>query len=178
MEAEITLPESEFFAENTQITIIPNFKHQGMSLLSGFYGPFRPSVSISVPLWLGIYLKRQQKCHIIPPAWMDIEVLKAKFQEERAKEDFSEIDFYYMEISSLILTHAKDDVNNHAPVCRLIQDIHNLRTSKTRDGLQKLTPDTSSVHLRNVASIELQGIRRMLPATYDSINLIRKSESN
>ena len=67
MEAEITLPESEFFAENTVITIIPNFKHQGMSLVAGVYGPFRPSVPISVPLWLGIFLKRQQKCHIIPP---------------------------------------------------------------------------------------------------------------
>ena len=68
METEITMQESEFFAENTQITIIPNFKHQGMLLLCGNIGPFRPSVPITVPLWLGIFFKRQQKCHIIPPA--------------------------------------------------------------------------------------------------------------
>lgn len=177
METEITMQECEFFAENTLITIIPNFKQQGMPLLCGFFGPFRPSVPISVPFWLAIFLKRQQKCHIIPPPWMDLEVLKLKFQFESQNEDFSDIDYYYMEISSLLFVHAKDDVNNHTTVCRLIQDLHNLRTSKIRIGLQKLTPNTSFIQLTNIASIELQAIRRLLPATYDGLDHIRKSEA-
>ena len=94
METEITMQESEFFAENIPITIIPNFRHSGMELLCGTYGPFRPSVPITVPFWLAIFLKRQQKCHIIPPPWMDLEVLKNKFQFERDNEDFSEVDYY------------------------------------------------------------------------------------
>ena len=109
---------------------------------------------------------------------MDLEVLKAKFQEERGKEEFSELDFYYMEISSLLLAHAKDDVSNHAPVGRLIQDLYNLRASKIRNGLQKLTPGTSFIRLTHISSIELQFIRRLLPATYDCMNHIRKSEAN
>lgn len=178
MENEITLPESEFFAENTKITIIPNFRHSGFQILSGFYGPLRPSVAIEVPLWLGVFLKRQQKCRIIPPAWMDLQVLKDKFEEERKKEEFSELDFYYMEISSLLLAHAKEDIPNHVLICRLIQDLQDLRTSKIRNSLQKITVENLYANFKDIASIELQAIRRLLPATYDSIDYMRKTENN
>jgi GINS complex subunit 2 len=169
MESEITLPESEFFAENTKITIIPNFKHTGFNVLSGFYGPIKPSSALEVPLWLGIFLKRQQKCKIIPPAWMDLQALKDKFEEERKEEGFAELDFYYMEIASLLLAHAKDDITSHVLVCRLVEDLHNLRSAKVRNNLQKLSPENLYGKFNNLASIELQSIRRILPVTYDSL---------
>ena len=173
MDLDISLSESEFFSENTQIAINPNFRHQGMSLLSGTFGPFRPSVPVTVPLWLGIYLKRQQKCHIIPPAWMDSQVLKDKFRLEEEQESFTEIDFYYMEISSLLLTYAKDDIENQAVVCRLIQDLHDLRTSKIRNSLQKIDPNAKTLQLNNIASIELHLIRKLLPATLDIVKRLK-----
>ena len=104
---------------------------------------------------------------------MDLQVLKTKFQEESVKDEFSELDYYYMEISSLLLANAKDDINNHSSVCRLIQDLQNLRASKIRKGLEKLTPSTSYIQLTNIASFELQAIRRLLPATYDGIDHIK-----
>jgi GINS complex subunit 2 len=176
MESEITLPESEFFAENTKITIIPNFRHPGFNILSGTYGPIKPASALEVPLWLGIFLKRQQKCKIIPPAWMDLQVLKDKFEEERKEEGFAELDFYYMEISSLLLTHAKDDIASHVLVCRLIEDLHNLRSAKVRNKLQDLSHGSLYNKLTNLASIELQSIRRILPATYDSLYQINNPD--
>lgn len=40
----------------------------------------------SVPLWLAIHLRKQQKCRIVPPTWMDKEVLdEIKEAEKRMK---------------------------------------------------------------------------------------------
>lgn len=40
----------------------------------------------SVPLWLAIHLRKQQKCRIVPPAWMDKDVLdEIKEAEKRMK---------------------------------------------------------------------------------------------
>ena len=35
-------------------------------------GPFSPAIPVEVPLWMAINLKQRQKCHIQPPAWMDV----------------------------------------------------------------------------------------------------------
>ena len=37
----------------------------------GNYGPFRPPMKASVPLWMAIVLKRKLKCNVVPPDWMD-----------------------------------------------------------------------------------------------------------
>ena len=55
-------------------------------------------------MWLAVYLKRRAKCRISPPLWLNSEYLADKLAEEKAiKEQFSELHFYFEEISSLIL---------------------------------------------------------------------------
>lgn len=36
-----------------------------------------------VPLWLAIHLRKQQKCRIVPPVWMDIDRLEEIKEEEK-----------------------------------------------------------------------------------------------
>ena len=52
-----TPQEGEFFAEETLIEIIPNFRGDRLSFVSGEFGPFKPAKPVEVPLWLAVHLK-------------------------------------------------------------------------------------------------------------------------
>lgn len=78
--------EVEFLAEKEQISIVPMFSHTIIHLISGDVGPFRASLPVKVPLWLGINLKQQRKCKIYPPDWMNVDVLETIKEEEKASK--------------------------------------------------------------------------------------------
>lgn len=65
--------------------IIPSFKYpKKLTLISGDFGPFVPSIPIKVPLWMALNLKRQQKCTIIIPRWV-IDLIKlSEVQDDKA----------------------------------------------------------------------------------------------
>lgn len=75
--------EIEFIGENRISSIIPNFSHDKIFLICGEFGPFRAGLPMNVPLWLAVMLKQKQKCRIVPPDWMDIEVLENIKEEEK-----------------------------------------------------------------------------------------------
>lgn len=78
--------EIEFIGENCMIGIIPNFSFDPIHLICGSFGPFRAGLPVHVPLWLGIHLRKQQKCRIVPPEWMDVDHLEdIKEEEKRSK---------------------------------------------------------------------------------------------
>ena len=62
----------EFLAEDGLVEIVPAFhyEHQ-LNLITGDFGPFRPSVPVKVPMWLAINLHRQNKCSIVSPNWVN-----------------------------------------------------------------------------------------------------------
>lgn len=41
------------------------------------------AVAVHVPLWLGIHLRKQQKCRLVPPEWMDLETLEDIKEDEK-----------------------------------------------------------------------------------------------
>jgi GINS complex subunit 2 len=178
MEIENSMSEMEFYAENRLITIKPNFSGEEMQLISGTFGPFRPAVAIEVPIWLAIHLKKQQKCTIIPPPWMDMEVLRAKVEEERKTSEFTEIEYHYMEIAQLLIAHAKDDIKNKSIISRLLQDFFNIRTSKIEKSLLNLSYESYAINLTNIGAIEIQTLRKLLVSTYTSVAQIRSYETN
>lgn len=51
-----------------------------------FTGPFRAGLPLHIPLWLAIHMKKQQKCRIVPPSWIDKDILEdAKEFEKRTQ---------------------------------------------------------------------------------------------
>jgi len=46
-------------------------------------GPFKAGLPLHIPLWLAIHLRKQQKCRIVPPNWMDRDILEDKKEEEK-----------------------------------------------------------------------------------------------
>ncbi|KER30467.1 hypothetical protein T265_03080 [Opisthorchis viverrini] len=74
-------------------------------------GPFYPNVPVTVPLWVAVYLRQQQKCRIIPPDWMTVERLtQCKDREESDSNCTDPPHRQYMEITTLLLHHAPDDM--------------------------------------------------------------------
>lgn len=76
----------EFIGEKCMISIIPNFSNEPLHLVYGSVGPFRAGFPVFVPLWLAAHLRKQQKCRIVPPEWMEMETLEEiKEEEKRSK---------------------------------------------------------------------------------------------
>lgn len=46
-------------------------------------GPFRAGLPMHVPLWLAIHMKKQQKCRIVPPVWIDRDLLEDQKELEK-----------------------------------------------------------------------------------------------
>jgi GINS complex subunit 2 len=40
-------------------------------------------IPVHVPLWLAIHLRKQQKCRLVPPEWMDKDLLEELKEEEK-----------------------------------------------------------------------------------------------
>lgn len=59
-----TPAESEFFAEQELIEIVPNFRGNKLEFIQGTFGPFKPAKPVNVPLWLAVYLKQRKRCDI------------------------------------------------------------------------------------------------------------------
>lgn len=110
---------------------------------------------ISVPLWLAVTLKKSKKCHIKLPDWMQESELKNILKEEKANEGFYHgLPFYYREISKIIFDIDAENMN-HKNIRILIQDIEDVRESKTKRGLKSIQPSTYIVHLNNISSNQL-----------------------
>eukprot|EP01052_Picozoa_sp_SAG31_P006186 SAG31_NODE_282_length_18516_cov_9.338600_4_plen_95_part_00 len=67
--SNLSVEDLEFQAENTLIDVVPNFREDTMHMIVGDFGPFRPSMPVTVPLWLAIMLKKMRKCRIKAPEW-------------------------------------------------------------------------------------------------------------
>lgn len=110
---------------------------------------------IGVPLWLASTLKKSKKCRIKLPEWMNENELKNILQQEKENETFyNGLPFYYREISKIIFDIDSESVN-HKNIRVLIQDIEDVRESKTKKGLKQLVSSTYIVHLNNISSNQL-----------------------
>jgi GINS complex subunit 2 len=98
-----SINELEFLAENIIIEIIPNFKKDELNLLCGKFGPFKPNRPTKVPLWLALQYKKNRKCRIVPPGWLEFEILANKVEQEKNNENnLQELTFYFFEILLLL----------------------------------------------------------------------------
>lgn len=43
-----------------------------LATLQGAFGPFRPQIQATVPIWLAVLLKKRGKCSVQPPEWMSV----------------------------------------------------------------------------------------------------------
>ena len=81
---DFQIQQLELFAEmNTHVGILPEFSEsEELFLLSGEISAFKANHEMTVPLWLALLLKKQQKCKILPLFWMNEKHLQELYAAE------------------------------------------------------------------------------------------------
>ncbi|XP_053665074.1 probable DNA replication complex GINS protein PSF2 [Anopheles marshallii] len=171
--------ELEFIGENSLISVIPNFNHGSIYLISGTIEPFRGGTPLYVPLWLGIHLRQQQKCRIVAPHWMDIDLLEDIKETEKRVSSFTKMpsDNYMVE-AKLILSTAPEDVPSSDVIKTLIKDIYDVRCAKLRTTVESFIKSDKAhkVNLENVTVLELHTIQPLLPHVMDFLCRIEQTK--
>ncbi|KAF2720796.1 GINS complex, PSF2 component [Polychaeton citri CBS 116435] len=67
----LTPSEAGFLCEMEMVTVIPRQRLDELELLGGHTETLQPPFPASLPLWLALLLKKQQRANISPPPWMD-----------------------------------------------------------------------------------------------------------
>lgn len=102
---------------------------------------------MEVPLWLAVMLRKNERCKIQAPSWMDVDFLTAKKTEGEGQnqvrfffflrtrkvkfdshffcsfflQEFVEMPFHYREIGKQLLAVARHDIQDAAKVENLIE---------------------------------------------------------
>ncbi|GAN10834.1 DNA replication complex gins protein psf2 [Mucor ambiguus] len=187
-QASFTPSEIEFIAGNEKIHIIPKAKFAKMNFIQGKIGPFQPPLSIEVPTWLALLMKKNDKCSIVCPDWLNIDHLRKRQEEEEKDEEFSKLPFHYMEISQMLLetyvylcvltvrcstTHlipqcsASDDIPNAEQIRKLLKDLRETRQAKSRTGLAVL--DDKWLGMNNLSLMEINEIRPFFTRAFNEM---------
>ncbi|KAF5387666.1 hypothetical protein D9615_000599 [Tricholomella constricta] len=153
----ITPPELELISSQQLLEIVPLISMERTAFISGAYGPLRPPNKAIVPIWMAVNLKSKKKCHIVAPAWLNVDFLQDRLNYETSKPGFSDLPFRFMEISKVLLDVASDDLEDPDKLRSLLKDLREARQAKSRDGLKRL--DHSELSLPNLSSMEINEIR-------------------
>ncbi|KAI8434657.1 hypothetical protein MSG28_003190 [Choristoneura fumiferana] len=168
--------EIEFIGENRVVSIIPNFTYEKIYLICGEFGPFRAGLPMNVPLWLAVMLKQKQKCRMVPPDWMDIEVLENIKEEEKRSRFFTKMpNEHYMVEAKLILGNAPEDVPRASEIKTIIKDIWDIRMSKLRTSIDTLMKSGGNYgRLDHLTMMEINSVKPLLPEAMDELYRIEK----
>jgi GINS complex subunit 2 len=168
-----TASDSEFFAEETIVTITSAIDHPIFYFISGNFGPLVAGLPCELPLWLAINLRRKQKCTIEIPQWMSVESLENFVEKERSEENFEQLPFHYLEIAHLLLNFAKEEIHMYDRVCALVQDLENIRKDRCRLGmLQNASTVRQGERIfvskwQNICSMEIHSFETFLTESMD-----------
>lgn len=176
--------ETNFIAEETIVTIIPNLDHPILQFVSGNFGPFQSGLPCHVPLWLALNLRKRGKCTIKTPEWLIAARLEQFVEQEKASRTLGNLPYFYMEVGHLLLTQAQDDIQDAEKVSSLLQDLENIRMDRLRLGIA-MTAETVnkddavvSTTLNNISAMEINSIRDFFLHSLDSFNWLKPSDNN
>lgn len=114
--------ELEFLAEDTVIDIIPNFRSKvERGFIAANLGPFMPGVPAKVPLWVALQLKQLKRCSIQAPAWLEKTTLLQVLKLEKEQDFFQDLNPHYLEIATLLLSVASDDIEDASLIRTIIE---------------------------------------------------------
>ncbi|CAM9393999.1 unnamed protein product [Ectocarpus sp. 13 AM-2016] len=177
--AQVTAAELEFIAEDALIEIVPKFKHGPLHLIQGDFGPFVPQARAKVPLWLAITLKKRQKCQIACPSFMSVGYLEQVLRRER--EDaavFTPLPHHYLEIASLLLNTASDDIEEPDRVRTLLEDVENVRRAKMYEGMGSAAQEVQqAVKVNDLGAMELLPVRSFFAEALASLYVVSGQKS-
>jgi len=171
-----------FFSQDELVTIVPSFvggtddrSSRYQQFLNGSYGPFEPLIPTKVPLWLAVQLKKNRKCNIQTPDWMDVYRLQSVLDQERAEEKFQDLPVHYLEVATELIEIAPDDIVNVQIVRALLEDLWATRASKVRKGLLAIQSGTQAIKLNGIAAMEINTVREFVAQALQEFYTLNKA---
>lgn len=178
MRGASSFEDEEFLAEDFPIEIQPLFNlGEPLRFLSQECGPFDRRTSVTVPLWVAMYLEKHGKCCIHEPHWLTASFLKQKLREERERGAgaFSDLSNDMIQVAFLLLnrdyitTQFLGGHNARKQIETILSELLLLRRAKISEGLKQIDFTTSVVDISNMTSIERECIRPQTCAILDSL---------
>jgi len=173
----VSAAEVEFAAEDELVMIVPSFEEERMELISGSFGPFYPQAPVEVPLWMAVELRKQNRCQIQCPPWMEVDRLKQIRQREKDSRlgQLQVVPWHYMEVANILLRVAASDILRVHEVRSVLEDIENIRQNRIRAGLQQISTVAAEqpiefLKLNNASAMEMNSIRDFLLSTLFEIH--------
>ncbi|ODV98531.1 hypothetical protein PACTADRAFT_24940, partial [Pachysolen tannophilus NRRL Y-2460] len=159
LQKSLTASEINFIAENEPIKILPRYTMEGFQLIGTRLPPLKAMKREEIPLWLALILKSQDRCNIITPDWLTVKNLHKAYEEEvEFPTKFSNLPWHWIEISKMLLDKASDDLVDPPHQLRsLIQDLLEVRLTKTRQGIKEL--NVSYIQLDNLSMTEISTLK-------------------
>ncbi|KAI4225983.1 MAG: hypothetical protein L6R36_003519 [Xanthoria steineri] len=191
----LTPPEVAFLCEMELVTVIPRQRLEGLQLLGGPTVPLIPPHRTPLPLWLALLLKRQNRANIFPPPWLSPSSLDAILQLETSSPEFSDtpplphsttpfsppflpsatadappdtLPYHWLELSTLLLEAASDDIPSADHVRRLLRDLREVRMAKLRAGVEVLEGGRE-VKMNGVGAMEVSEGRAFIGGVVDGL---------
>jgi len=96
----------------------------------------RPLKAITLPLWLIIELKLKKLGKVVLPTWLSELELKKLLQYEFNSLQLSELPYFWLEISKLLIEIAADDIDSLEEVKKTLKDLKEVRQNKLRSSLK------------------------------------------
>ncbi|XP_051170076.1 probable DNA replication complex GINS protein PSF2 [Leptopilina boulardi] len=161
--------EIEFLSEEEMVSIIPSFNCGVLNLISRPIGPFRAGLPTTVPIWVALILKQQQKCRILEQEWMNINNLKSIKEDEKSSNSFTQMPSnHYMEQAQILLGSFNDDIPDADNLRTAVKDIWDLRMAKLRTSVHTfITREGQHARLDNLTTMEVNSVRPLLPHALD-----------
>ncbi|OQR84906.1 DNA replication complex GINS protein PSF2, partial [Thraustotheca clavata] len=94
--------------------------------------------------------------------------LMQRMEGENASELFEPLPFHYLEIATMLLKFAPDDMEQAEKIRLILEDIQHSRQEKIRNGLCRIANDVQTggsahaVQLNNVAAMEINSVRQFM----------------
>ncbi len=168
--------EIQFLAENEPVSIIGTFNEEVLHLIGGDVGPFEAGVSISVPLWLAIYLKQRHKCRIVCPNWLSVDTLEQTIGREAEDPLFSAVPRHFVAIGHLLFQKAPDDIPDGNRLKTLLKDLCDSRQAKLRTSVHKfIEGQGTSAKVDHLTQMEISSYRPVLLASLDQLRSLNSA---
>lgn len=164
-----------------------------LSYSQGPIPPLQPPYRASIPLWLGLLLKRQHRANIVPPPWLIPSSLDSLLRLENSLVAFSPppppstsgvsppfvpsatasapqdaLPFHWLELGEMLLDAAADDIPEPNTVRRLMRDLREVRMAKMRAGVGVLEGNRE-VKMNGVGGMEVAEGRAFILGVVDGL---------
>ncbi|KAM9894376.1 hypothetical protein OXX79_008750 [Metschnikowia pulcherrima] len=171
----LTPAEIQYLCEYEMVSILPRYAMPKVDLISRSIPPLRAMRRTDVPLWIALILKSQGKCNIIMPDWLSCDRLLETYEREKKfPHVFSKLPWNWLELSKIMLTKASDDLQDSSTQLRsIIQDLKELRQSKSKRGLREL--NESNIQLNGVSLMEINEMRPFVLSVMGKLGQLHES---